>query len=199
MGADKAQALLNGQPLLAHALRILREAGLPASVAGGQPSLAAFAPLVPDGQPGRGPLSGICSALASTSALWAVFVSVDLPLLPSSLLGCLLQHAKIAGSPITTPSINGFAQTFPAVISRTALPMLKEELDSGRGGCYSAFQVAAARLGQPISVLPVETLVQCGQITHPGGLPATRWFLNVNTAADLRRAAVHQSPAHRVS
>jgi molybdopterin-guanine dinucleotide biosynthesis protein A len=199
MGADKAQILLEGQPLLSHALGILREAGLTAFIAGGQASLSAFAPLIKDDQPGRGPLSGICASLASTSASFAVFLSVDLPLLPSSLVRCLLQHAMITGGSITLPSINGFAQSFPAVISRTALPILKEELDSGRGGCYSAFQTAAAGLGQPIHVLPVETLVQCGHVAHPCGLPTARWFLNVNTGDDLRRAAIHAQHAHRVS
>lgn len=199
MGTDKAQALLNGRPLLSYALGILREAGLAASIAGGQPSLSAFAPLVPDDRPILGPLGGICAALASTSASWAVFVSVDLPLLPSSLIVSLLRHASLTARPITIAAINGFAQTFPAVISHAALPALKQELDSGRLGCFSAFQAAARSLGEPVSVLPVETLVQCGQIAHPHALPPTRWFLNVNAPEDLRRAEIHFMAAHRVS
>jgi molybdenum cofactor guanylyltransferase len=199
MGADKSLVLLDGRPLLAHALGILREAGLAASVAGGQPALSAFAPLVVDDRPGLGPLSGICAALASTSARLVVFLSVDLPLLPASLVSCLLQHAWITERSITVPSINGFAQTFPAVVSRAVLPTLEEELQSGRGGCYSAFQAAAASLGEPVTVLPVETLVQCGQVAHPRGLLAARWFLNVNAPEDLRSAEIHFTHAHRVS
>src|ERR1700683_2167196 len=71
MGADKSLVLLDGETLLAHALGILREAGLAAFVAGGQPGLSALAPLVQDNRPGLGPLGGICAALASTSARWA--------------------------------------------------------------------------------------------------------------------------------
>ena len=198
MGADKSLVLLDGLPLLAHALGILREAGLAASVAGGQPALSAFAPLVEDNRPGLGPLSGICAALASTSARLAVFLSVDLPLLPASLVGCLIQHARITESPITVPSINGFAQTFPAVVSSAVLPTLEEELQSGRGGCYSAFQAAAASLGEPVTVLPVEKLVQCGQVAHSRGHPAARWFLNVNAPEDLRRAEIHFTRSLRV-
>jgi len=199
MGADKALVLLNGKPLVAHALGILRRAGLTASIAGGQPELAAFAPLVEDNRPGQGPLSGICAALASTAARWTVFISVDLPFLPASLLRYLLERARISGSAISVASVNGFAQTFPAVLDHAVLPVLLRELEAGRGGCFSAFKAAAANLGEAVTVIPVEPLVQCGQILHPRGLPAARWFLNVNTAEDLHRAEVHSAGADRVS
>jgi molybdenum cofactor guanylyltransferase len=199
MGEDKALLQLGGQPLVVHALGILRGAGLTASIAGGQSALAAFAPLVADRQPGLGPLSGICSALASTSAQWAVFTSVDLPLLPASLVACLLRHARITGSVVTVPSVNGFAQTFPAVVTRAAVPALERELSAGRGGCFSGFAAAAAHVSEAVSGVPVESMVQCGQIAHPLGVPAALWFLNVNTVEDLRRAEVHSPGAHRVS
>lgn len=188
MGADKALELLAGQPLVVYALSILREAGLRTSIAGASSPLAAFAPVVEDSQPGRGPLGGVCAALASTSACRAVFLPVDLPLLPASLVVFLLRYARTTGAHVTLCSVNGFAQTFPAVICRAALPALQDELEAGRGGCFSAFQAAAARLGQPVSVLPVELLVQCGQVAHPAGLPSARWILNVNSLEDLRRA-----------
>jgi hypothetical protein len=60
MGQDKALLLFAGRPLVAHALSILRQAGLPASIAGARPSartsLEAFAPVVEDPEPGLGPL-----------------------------------------------------------------------------------------------------------------------------------------------
>jgi molybdopterin-guanine dinucleotide biosynthesis protein A len=191
MGVDKALVLLDGRPLVAHALGILREAGLEASLAGGQPTLSAFAPLIEDSSPGLGPLSGICAALASTTSQWAIFIPGDMPLLPPSLLRFLLNHARITGSPATVTSVNGFAQSFPVVLDRAVLPMLLQELQSGRGGCFSGFQAAAESLGESVAVIPVEPLIQCGQISHSRGLPATRWFLNVNTAQDLHRAEVH--------
>jgi molybdopterin-guanine dinucleotide biosynthesis protein A len=186
MAADKALQLFAGEPLVAHALTILRQAGLPAFIAGARSPLAPFAPVVEDWQPGMGPLGGICAALAATSASRAVFLPVDLPLLPASLLIYLLHHARITGRAITLASVNGFAQTFPVVVGREALPVLRSELEAGRMGCFSAFQ--AAGLGQPLSLIPLESLVQTGHIAHPGGLPAVHWFLNVNTPEDLRHA-----------
>jgi molybdopterin-guanine dinucleotide biosynthesis protein A len=194
MGHDKALVRLAGQPLVVHALGALREAGLTASITGGNSSLSAFAPVVEDSEPGLGPLGGICAALASTSMRWAVFLPLDLPLLPASLVVYLLDYAQITGAAITVPSVNGYAQSFPAVVDRAALPLLQTELEAGRGGCYAAFQAAAAGLGLPVTVLPAELLVQAGNVFHPDGLPAARWFLNVNAPADLRLAIACRAP-----
>ena len=199
MGVDKALVLLEGRPLVDHALGILREAGLAASLAGGQAELVAFAPVIEDGQPGLGPLSGICAAIASTHARWSVFISVDLPLLPASLLHYLVGHARATGRAVTVASVNGFAQTFPAVLDRAVLPMLRRELEAARGGCFSGFQAAAASRGEAVTVIPVEPLVQCGQISHPRSLPAAIWFLNVNADQDLRRAQILSAGGVRVS
>jgi molybdenum cofactor guanylyltransferase len=198
MGRDKALVELAGAPLLWHALRTFREAGLEASIAGGQAELADSAPLVADCWPGTGPLGGICSALAASEARWSVFLPIDMPFLPANLLLCLLSHAAITGRLITIASVGGFAESFPVVIDHAALPVLELELAAGRNGCFRAFQAAAEAMGEPVTGVAVEHLVQCGQVRHPAALPACRWFLNVNTAENLRRAeSLHA--AHRLS
>src|SRR5208283_1504444 len=119
MGQDKALLQFAGQPLIAYALSILADAGLPASIAGADPesraALSAYAPVIDDSQPGLGPLAGVCEALAATTARYAVFLSVDTPFVPPSLVAYLLHHARITGHAVTVPSVAGFAQTFPAV------------------------------------------------------------------------------------
>jgi molybdopterin-guanine dinucleotide biosynthesis protein A len=199
MGTDKALVPLAGRPLIAHAVSILHQAGLQATIAGARSPLAEFAPVIEDSELDRGPLVGICEALAASTVRWAVFLPVDLPLLPASLLLYLLRHACTTAAAATLASLNGFAETFPAVIDRAALPVLQNELRAGRGGCFSAFQAAAERLGRPISVLPVEGLVQCGAVAHPAGLPAIRWFLNLNSSEQLHRAENCLRGPHRVS
>lgn len=196
MGREKALLPWQGRTLVENALAILREAGLPAAIAGARASgLAAFAPVVPDAEPGLGPLAGLCAALASAPAHWAVFLPVDVPLLPAALLLYMLHHARITQRPITLASVAGYAQTFPAVVARAALPTLRQALHSGNGGCFAAFRAAAAAAGQPLTVLPAEVLAQSGHGSHPAGLPPVRWFLNVNTPDDLRLAAM-QRAAH---
>jgi len=188
MGSEKALVEFAGEPLVVHSLRILRRAGLTASIAGARVPLESFAPVVPDVEADRGPLAGICAALASSSTRWAVFLSVDLPLLPASLVAFLLETALRDGTAITVAEVNGFAQTFPAVVDRAALPRLRRALDSGKGGCYSAFQFSAAGLEQTVNAVPIEPAVEQRKLAHPNALPVPNWFLNVNEPSDLARA-----------
>jgi molybdopterin-guanine dinucleotide biosynthesis protein A len=196
MGQDKALLEFAGRPLIAHALDLFREAGIPAMIAGAASptlrSIPVLALVVQDSEPGLGPLSGICTALSIISARYAVFLPVDLPLLPASLLVYLLRSARITGSAVTVPSVSGFTQTFPAVLDKSTLPALKNELDSQRYGCFSAFQAASAALGQSVSRVAVELLAQTGEVSDPLGLPPIHWFLNLNSPDDLERAeALH--------
>ena len=191
MGHDKALISLAGQPLIAHALTILREAGLSPKIAGARSNLSTYAPVIPDPDPDLGPLSGICAAFESSNARYAIFLPIDMPLLPACLIAYLIHHAQITSSFVTLPSICGAANTFPAVLDRSVLPAFKSELANGRRGCMSAFHAAARALGQPISVIPVEVLAQSGHAAHPRGLPAALWFLNLNTPADLGRVERH--------
>jgi molybdopterin-guanine dinucleotide biosynthesis protein A len=192
MGRDKSLLTLTGSPLIFLAVKTLRSAGLPASIAGAtlpsRTSIEPFAPVIEDAEPGLGPLSGICAAISSSEARHAIFLSVDTPFLPPSLLTALLHYARITERPITLPSVNGFVQTFPVVISRSALPALKQTLHLTNRGCFSAFQTAAAGLGQAITSVAVEFLFQAGHVAHPSGLPPAFWFLNLNTQQELSRA-----------
>ena len=189
MGRDKALVEFAGRPLIAHALSILKGAGLPPMIAGARSALGDFAPVVEDRDPGLGPLSGICAALERTQAGHAVFISVDMPLLPSSLLQYLLHHARITGRAVTLASVTGFAQTFPAVLDHAVLPVLRSELAGRRLGCFRSFKAAAAKLEQPVSIVSVELVAQAGQAEHPHGISAGRWLLNLNAPGDLGRAA----------
>src|SRR5580658_9085765 len=164
MGRDKALLPIAGQPLIAHALAALRDAGLSPVIAGARSDLSNFAPVISDLKPDLGPLSGICAALESTSARFSVFVPVDLPLLPPSLVAYLVHHAQITSSAITIPSICGVANTFPAVHDRAVLEALKSELAEGRRGCLAAFHAAVRTIGQAIYPVPVEYLAQSGHV-----------------------------------
>jgi molybdenum cofactor guanylyltransferase len=195
MGSDKALINLAGRPLIQHALDIFRSASLSPQIAGAMSDLSAFAPTLPDdaAQTGGsrasfGPLAGICSALASGTARYAVFLPIDLPFLPASLICYLLHRAVVSDSAITISSVAGFIQTFPVVIDRATLPVLHSSLRSSDRNCFRAFCAAAEALSKPFAVQPVELLVQAGHISHPKGLPAADWFLNVNSARELTRA-----------
>jgi molybdenum cofactor guanylyltransferase len=186
MGSDKALVELGGQPLIAHALRILRDTGVAASIAGARSRLSAYAPVIGDG--GHGPLGGICSALASARAARAVFVSVDMPLIPAPLVGALIHHASITGAAVSRVSSAGFTQTFPVVVDCALEAGLRAEQEAGNTGCGAALLSATMRLKRQSTILAAENLAQSGQVEHPLGLPEALWFLNVNTPAELTRA-----------
>lgn len=141
MGSDKALVQLAGLPLVAHALEILRSAGVPGAIAGSTSTMEEYAPVIQDIEPGRGPLGGVCAALRSTSARHAIFLSVDSPFIPASLIRYLLHHACVTRAAVTVPSVAGHAQTFPAVIDPMILDRLQSDLDAGAGGCFAAFRM----------------------------------------------------------
>ncbi|MGB6975287.1 MAG: molybdenum cofactor guanylyltransferase [Terracidiphilus sp.] len=186
MGRDKALVEVAGKPLVEHALAILREAGVTARIAGTRAELSGCAPVVEDG--GGGPLAGVCAALGATKAELAVFLPVDMPLVPPSLVRSLLHHSRVTSAVVTVPSACGYAQTFPAVVRREALGELKDSLEGGEGGCFGAFRQAAQRLNQRFAQIAVEELAQCGQAEHPLEVAAACWLMNVNTPDEAARA-----------
>jgi molybdenum cofactor guanylyltransferase len=200
MGQDKAFMQLSNTPLIQHALEILRAVGINARIAGANSDLSRFAPIISD-EPlhaALGPLSGVCSALSEYTRRYNVFLPVDMPLIPSSLILYLVHHAAITESLVTVASVGGFIQTFPAIIDRSAAPSLRNSLRSNRRGCLTAFQVAASA-ESPFTVLPTEVLLQAGAICHPDSLPPSQWFLNVNTIDDLANAEALLAGRHQVS
>ena len=195
MGRDKALVDVAGKPLIQHALDILRCASLEPRIAGSTSDLSVFAPSLPDdsAQPGPaqtslGPLAGICSALKSGSGPYAVFLPVDLPLMPASLIRYLLYRAEVTESAIAAVSVAGFIQTFPVVIHRGALPALQTSLGVDRSQLPPRLSSRGRRSLPAFPIQPVELLIQSGQVSDPRGLPPADWFLNVNSPRDLARA-----------
>ena len=82
MGADKATLLLDGEPLWARQLGILRELEPEALWLSARVS-PAWRPegveFVPDAPPSRGPLSGIAAALQRLSTSHLLVLAIDLP------------------------------------------------------------------------------------------------------------------------
>lgn len=189
MGSDKALLELCGQPLVALAVTCLCAADLEVSIAGSKSALERFAPVIEDADPDRGPLGGICTALAATTKRWAVFLPVDMPFLPPVLIRWLFDCVQEGDAAAGVCSLEGRAETFPAVVDRDVLPVLREELENGRGSCIAGFRAAAAALHRPMLTLPVEGAIASGTVEILRGATPERWFLNVNTQEDLRRAS----------
>jgi molybdenum cofactor guanylyltransferase len=187
MGTDKALALVAGIPLIQIALATVAAAGVPAKIAGARSPLAAFAQEIPDTWPDAGPLGGIHAALSAAVADWNLFLPVDLPLMPASLLACLLQCAALTGQPVTATKLNGRLEPFPVVLHRSVLPFVAQRLEIGKTACHQAWQTIPQEQGTELDAVPVESLVQCGQCSHPAHLPPVLWFQSANTPDELAR------------
>lgn len=189
MGSDKAVALFDGSPLITNAVQIFKSAGLSVKIAGSRSNLSQFSAeipeTIPDTFPESGPLGGVHSALAASSSEWNVFLPVDMPLMPPSLLAALLLRAQRIGTPVTVPKLNGRIEPFPVVLSLQSLPIIESRLQSLELGCQSAWHAISAHLDSRLDGVSVESLVQTGHCRHPASFPPIWWFQSANTPAEL--------------
>jgi molybdenum cofactor guanylyltransferase len=189
MGRDKALVKLQGRPLLEIALATLRAAGLPARIAGRRTPFAGFDPAIPDQIPDlipeSGPLGGIHAALSASTARWNLFLPVDMPLMPQSLLRYLLNRAELTAAPVTAVLLNGRLEPLPVVLDRKIFPHLAGLLAAGQRTCRIAWQSIPELLGANLDAPAVETLRALGHCSDCRGLPPVHWFQSANTPADL--------------
>jgi len=166
MGRDKALLDLGSGPLA------LRAAELVAHVCGsatlvGDPAryLALGLPVIPDNQPGLGPLSGIEAALAATPSDWNLIVACDMPSLNPSIFESLFTAA--AGADCALPRHpEGHVEPLCAVYHRRCHPVILQALAQGTRKVTDALAPLAVRYVQTASNDP---------------------FTNLNTPDDVRK------------
>ena len=190
MGSDKALASFAGIPLIQNAIQILSLAGLSSRIAGSQlgPSqsaLSEYTEIIPDTYFGSGPLGGIQAALSVTGFEWNLFLPVDMPLIPPSLITGMLERACLTGCPVVAARLLGRLEPFPVLLHRCVLPPLTGRLENGQTAGHQAWQTIPAQLGSTLDAPELEYLVQTGNISHPLHLPTTDWYRSANTPADL--------------
>jgi molybdopterin-guanine dinucleotide biosynthesis protein A len=109
MGRDKALIEFNGEPMLVRTARQVQKAAVTATIIGSPDRYGHFGlEVIPDREPGLGPLGGIETALSLGRASWNLVVACDMPDLEPSLLKALVDRA-----------VNSLAD---AVIARTSRP-----------------------------------------------------------------------------
>jgi len=187
MGTDKALALAGGIPLVQIAVSALAAAGVFVRIAGSRSQLGAFAEEISDTYTDAGPLSGILAALSASQAEWNLFLPVDLPLMPTSLLVCLLRRAMLTGAPVTATRLNGRLEPFPVVLRQSTLGPIGQRLKCGQSACHTAWGAIPKEMNAELDAPHVEALHQCGQCCHPTGLPPFLWFQSANTPEELAR------------
>jgi molybdopterin-guanine dinucleotide biosynthesis protein A len=216
MGTDKALLKLADKPLVEHAVVKLRRICADAHILSANPALAGYAPLVGDLHPGCGPMSGIEAALAHSRYDWNVILPVDVPFLPTALLGWWVRETLGSPTALTESNptrialfrVDGEVQPAVLLIHRQARAFLTGALTRGELKLMPALMGAARELGQV--GWPGSTLALCDleAVAFPeeedadalGGegwrkLTAAQiaarplWFANLNSPDDLAEAA----------
>ena len=189
MGTDKATLRLNGRPLVEQAIALLHTVFDDVRIVGSRPDLATYAPIVPDVREGCGPLSGIEAALA-LSIDYAVFVPVDLPLLPAALLHLLVARVACTGALCTIPRFQGAIQPLCAVYHSSLLPAITASLDAGDYKVMRVVERASGALQAwgAVDCFDLEAVLAAGVTAT---WPAVRHniFLNCNTPVEFGRIA----------
>ena len=165
MGRDKALLMLNGEPLIAHALRSLGAVCAEVAIAGATSDLAPYGRVIRDLTPGSGPLSGVVSALNQTMYDWNLFLAVDVPAVPATVWQQILAVAATGASPTVMASSGGFVHPLCAAFHRSTLQHLSREHEAGR---YKLKLAAAA----------------AGPVTYVTFLQHD-WFRNINTPEEF--------------
>lgn len=188
MGRDKTLMRLAGRPLIEHALDKLRNLGFNPRIVGTRPDLASFAPVIPDLFPRAGPLGGIASALAVSSAEQNLLLPVDCPWLPVVFLLWLVQRAGITGALATIPRLQGLPQPLCAVYRRELMPHAQAAIREGDAKVTRAVDRCARAIGQLPDSFDVESIAAAESWPWPH-----RWFVNLNTPDEFQKAVLEQS------
>ncbi len=170
MGQDKALLPWKGSTLLEHAVDLLRPHAREILIIGDPVRHAtAHATVIPDEQPGKGPLGGIVTALKAARYVRVLVVACDLPMLNDR----LLLHLKrgLAGAvDAVIPEHDSFREPLAAAYHRHALDPFQDCLNAD----VLKMSSAIARVNAvPLALAP-------GQDGWPEDL-----FRNLNAPADL--------------
>jgi molybdopterin-guanine dinucleotide biosynthesis protein A len=174
MGRDKALLPWAGATLLDHVLTRLREVCPDARILSGADERYADhgAPVYRDILVGAGALGGVYTGLSRLEGPAGLFLAVDLPLVPATLLRRLLELAE--GYDVVVPVSPGGPEPLCAVYGRGCLEPIRQRAERGELAMTAFWpDVRVRRLG-------VRELL-------PFGDPA-EIFRNVNTPEDYARA-----------
>lgn len=170
MGCDKALIVREGRTLLHHAVERLRP-HVNALLIVGDPvrHQVAEVPVVPDDEPGQGPLGGIVTALRHAPHDDFFVLACDMP----GITDAFVRHLMKVGRPddaAVVAQCDGALEPLAGVYRRACLPAFEAQLQAGERKMAEALAQVHARY---VQVCP-------GEEGWPGDI-----FRNINTPGDL--------------
>jgi len=177
MGEDKALKPFLGRPLIQHVIDRLASLADEILVTTNRPDDYAFLNLrlVSDLAPGRGPLGGLYTAVASATSPLVAVAACDMPFASPRLLETATRLLVQEEADVVIPRTDEGFEPFHAVYRRaTCVPAIKSAIDSGLWKVIAWFPSVKVRELTPAEVTAVD--------------PSGRAFWNVNTPEEFAEA-----------
>lgn len=174
MGRDKAALPLDGETLLACVVRLVR-AALGDALVVGPLERAALVPgvrVVPDAQPGQGPLGAIATALGAVTEPYIFVVACDMPCINPALIAYLARLAP--GNDAVVPRTTHGTEQLHAIYGQGCRDAITAQLAAGERAVFPLLNDVRTRY-----VMPEEWAIY-----DPDGAS----FRNLNTPDDWARA-----------
>lgn len=198
MGQDKATLAFDGRQMAELAVEKLRTFCAEVSLAGNREDLASLAPVVPEKRAETGPAAGVEAGLQASAAPWALFMPVDVPLVPAPLLESWAKEVLAReGDGIRLSYLRARGERQPAfcLLHRSCASFLEAALAASGGRLQALFEEIAAGAGKgSLWVAEAEALPFTRQEAHT---EVEAWFSNVNTPEDLHALALWTRTASR--
>ena len=187
MGVDKATLPFQGRPMVEIALEKLRGFCADVSIVGNRNDLEGYAAVVQEGRLNAGPAAGIEAGLRFARQEWAMFIPVDVPLVPETLLRLWCEEALRVDM---TVSYLGVTQKQPAfcMLKRERLASFTHLLNGGERRLEVLLNLAASTDNCASWMYDELDLYGYPDYQGPDNETLTHWFSNVNSPADLAEA-----------
>lgn len=176
IGCDKAALRLDGLTLIERAGGAISEASEGRiHIAGDARSLAPQWPAFPDSTPGKGPLTGLATALANGSSRWIAVISCDMPFVTGDVFERLARLADPLVAAVVPLQFDERPQPLCALYRRQIVhPIVKELIESSDRSMHNLLSQLSAQY------------LSFSAFCH---LPnAEHLFFNINSNADYERA-----------
>lgn len=170
MGQDKAWIPLDGRPIIARVIDVLREVADEVLIVANDERYARLGlRVVPDRFPQGGALGGIATGVGAAEHDQVLVAACDMPFQRPDVWRALLGQAE--GADAVVPRIGGQLETLHALYTKACLPAMEQALATGRL--------------RVISFFPDVRLREVGEAELRVIDPDLRAFTNVNTPEEL--------------
>jgi molybdopterin-guanine dinucleotide biosynthesis protein A len=179
MGEDKALLRFCGRPMVEIAVEKLRGFCAEVTIAGNREDLGEFAPVVRETRVDVGPAAGIEAGLRVASEEWALFMPVDVPLIPEALLRRWVEMLRPMEGIVASDLYYEGDQPAFCMLRRECLGRFSEALDGGERRLRVLLRRASEGFEWQFSI---DMLYEADP---PDRTISDWWFTNVNTPEDL--------------